>query len=259
MLRAIATAIFVAAPLAAQPPAEIPKENPHKSEADISRGKRLFAGHCAPCHGPAGEGGRGANLARATLPRAPDDAALFRVIREGIPETEMPGIWAMIDREVWQVAGYVRTLGSVKSEPIPGDPARGEALYRGKGKCEPCHSVNRKGGRMGPDLTEAGARRSPAYLREALLDPEASVPEAFLLVRLVPRSGERITGIRLNEDTWSIQIRDLSDRLHSFWKRDLTEVNKDRGKSPMPSYRGVFTLVELDDVVAYLASLRGDR
>ena len=75
--------------LAAQ--TDIPKENPFTSAADMARGARLFTANCAPCHAPKGNGGRGANLARPRLPRAADDAALFQIIRDGIPNTEMPG------------------------------------------------------------------------------------------------------------------------------------------------------------------------
>ncbi len=49
---------------------EVPKQNPYITESDVLRGKQLFNGQCSRCHGPAGEGGRGANLALPTLPRA---------------------------------------------------------------------------------------------------------------------------------------------------------------------------------------------
>ena len=55
---------------------------------------------CAGCHGPGGEGGRGAMLARPSLSRAPDDEALFHVIQRGIPGTEMPRAFAMNDHFV---------------------------------------------------------------------------------------------------------------------------------------------------------------
>src|SRR5713226_5212533 len=82
---------------------EIPKENPYKSAADVKRGQQLFEGHCAACHGPAGNGGKGPSLARPALPRAADDQALFLVIRDGIPGTEMPSGSVMVDHEIWQV------------------------------------------------------------------------------------------------------------------------------------------------------------
>src|SRR5215471_2550706 len=48
-------------------------------------------GCCAGCHGPLGNGGKGANLAAPSLPRAQTDIGLYKVIRYGLPETEMPG------------------------------------------------------------------------------------------------------------------------------------------------------------------------
>ncbi len=259
MLRVLAAVLACTLPLAAQdtPEEKIPKENPHTAPADVSRGQHLFFGHCAPCHGPRGEGGRGPTLARPKLPRAADDQALFKVMRNGIEGTEMPGAWAMIDREVWQTAAFVRTLGQTPIEQVPGDAARGEQVYGGKGKCSQCHTVKGRGGNLGPELTEIGARRSAAYLRRALLEPEAEVPEGFLQVRLVAKDGRRLTGVRLNEDTYSLQVRDLSGVPHSFWKTDLTELHKDWKKSPMPGYRGVLSDAEIEDLIAYLVGLRG--
>lgn len=223
---------------------------------DLARGEKLFQGHCALCHGTRGDGGRGPMLVQPKLKRAPDDAALVKVIEEGIRGTEMPGAWAMNEREMRQVAAFVRTLGRASSKPVPGDAARGAGIYQGKGKCATCHMIKGQGGLMGPDLSVAGLRRSAAYLREAIVNPEAELPDRFLQVRVVPNSGAEITGIRLTEDSFTLQIRDFSDRLHSFWKRDLSQIHRDHGKSPMPSYKDQFTDSELTDLVAYLTSLR---
>ena len=99
-------------------------------------------------------------------------------------------------------------------------------------------------------------RRLPRHLRASITDPEADVPRSFLQVRVVAKSGRTITGERLNEDSFSIQLRDYSGNLHSFLKQDLAEIHRDRGKSPMPSYKDKFTGTELDDLIAYLVSLR---
>ena len=61
----------------------------------------------------------------------------------------------------------------------------------------------------------------------------------------------------LNEDTFSIQIKDQKGQFLSFRKAELKELRKQRGKSPMPSYRGSLTPEELTDLTAYLAGLRG--
>jgi cytochrome c oxidase cbb3-type subunit 3 len=234
------------------------QRNPHSTESDIAQGKRIFQGHCAGCHGPGGEGGRGAILARPILTRASDDATLFQILKDGIKGTEMPPAPELTEHEKWQVAAFVKTLGRVDvSKTIPGDPTKGEQLFASNG-CSTCHTVKMKGGRMGPDLTWIGARRNAAYLREALVAPEAALPEGFVQVRLTTKTGEHLTGILINEDTYSVQIRDLSDGLHSFWKHELSEFRKERGKTPMPGYRDKLSPADLDDLVSYLSSLRGE-
>ncbi len=242
----------------ADPEYVVPKENPFTTPADLKRGDRLFLGQCARCHGPKGEGGLGAILARPRLRHAPDDESLFRVIREGVWGTEMPGAFTSTSREIWQLAAYVRSLGHLATETLPGDPRRGQETYRTKGNCGQCHIVSGQGASVGPELTDIGARRNAAYLRAALLQPEAAVPEGFLQVRVVTKNGRRITGIRLGEDTFTIQLTDLNGRTYSFLKQDLKDLQRDFGKSPMPSYQGVLAAAELDDLIAYLASLRGN-
>jgi putative heme-binding domain-containing protein len=226
------------------------------SRADLAQGEKLFKVHCALCHGPNGEGGRGPMLTRARLSRAPDDAALLRILEDGIRGTEMPDAGAMSEREQRQTAAYVRSLGKVPLKPVPGDAARGAELFRGKGNCAGCHSIHGEGGVAGPDLSGIGESRSAAYLRESLVNPGAAVPEGYLLVTVVPKSGERVTGARVNEDSFSIQVRDNAGRTYSFWKKDLAQLDKQRGKSPMPSYQGQLSDAELTDVVAYLATLK---
>src|ERR1700676_3354026 len=70
------------------------------SRADLAVGEKLFENHCALCHGPKGEGGRGPMLTRAKLSRAPDDATLLKVLEDGIRGTEMPGADSMSEHEM---------------------------------------------------------------------------------------------------------------------------------------------------------------
>jgi len=60
---------------------------------------------------------------------------------------------------------------------------------------------------------------------------------SILLATVVPKNGEAVTGVRVNEDSFSIQLQDSAGRSHSFWKSEVTKIDKQRGKSPMPSWQ----------------------
>ena len=230
-------------------------QTPGEPAIDPALGKRLFESQCAVCHGATGEGSRGPNLHRPTLSKAPDDAALRRVIANGIPP-EMPGAWQLTPHEVASVAVFVRSLGALPAETVTGDPSRGERVYLAKG-CSGCHMVRGQGSGYGPELTDIGARRSAAHLRESIVAPDAAVPEDFLLLELVLADGSTVRGIRLNEDPFSIQIKDSNSEFHSYRKSELRDLRKLRGNSPMPSYERTLTPEELTNLTAYLATLRG--
>jgi putative heme-binding domain-containing protein len=227
-------------------------KNPYTTAADLEQGRKMYAGRCAGCHGPTGDGGKGTNLATPVLPRGQTDIALYRVIRYGLPETEMPS-HNMTQREIWQMAAHVRTLGGAGEHPTRGDARKGQTLVRGKGQCLQCHVLNGEGGHLGPSLTGIGSRRSPAYLRTKLIKPEQDLAGDFSIVKLSTRAGRKLTGVRLNEDTWSIQVRDANLGLHSFWKQDLVDLTVER-RTPMPSYAKQLSDQELNDIVAFLAS-----
>jgi len=220
-------------------------------------GEQLFAVHCANCHGPNGEGSRGPTLATAILPRAPTEEALIKIITTGIPGTEMPR-FQLERNEIQQIAAWVRHLGEIPPEPLPGDPVQGERIYRAVGNCAFCHQLQGYGGVVGTVLTGVGARRGVAYLRRALIDPGAEVPQSmnlpqnFVMVTVVARDGQETSGVRVNEDTYSIQMRDFAGQFHSYFKSELTSLRKDWGKSPMPSYAGVLTPGQIGDLVAFL-------
>lgn len=232
-MRLAAAVLLLALQAAAQPP---------------GRGESIYTSQCAICHGQRGEGGRGPSLARPRLRHAADDETLQRIIRRGLPGTGMPATW-LNESELIDVAAHVRSLGRITPTPIPGNAPRGQAVYSKQG-CAQCHTIQGRGGAFGPDLTGIGQRRNAAHLRQSIVDPAADVPPDFVLIHT-----GKISGARVNEDTFSIQLRDATGALHSFWKSELPTLRKELGKTAMPSYRGRIPEAELDDLTAYLASL----
>lgn len=230
-------------------------ENPYTSAEDIALGAEVFRIHCSSCHGGDGSGGKGPDLSRGQFRYGSSDAALYRTIRSGISESGMPRLGSPPER-VWRVLAYVRSLSrSDREAAVPGDPVQGKRLYLEKGDCSRCHMIDGVGGRLGPDLSEIGWMRSTGHLSSSILDPNREVDRHYRSLRIVEKGGRVLNGVTLNEDTYSIQLMDLEENLHSLWKSDLEELRQE-DTSWMPSYRGTFSDGELDDLVAFLYSLR---
>jgi len=230
-------------------------EQAASAQPDLATAKLIFEGRCALCHGMDGGGGRGPSLKRTKLFHAADDEALKSLIENGIPP-EMPDAWYLTKEEIAGVAGYVRSLGNVPPEILSGDPARGRAIYKRSG-CSSCHILDGEGSGYGPELTDIGARRGSARLRETLQNPTKTIPEDFLLLEVTMNSGTTARGIRLNEDTFSIQLKDHQGRFFSFRKSELRDLKKLRGETPMPAYGALLSAAELDDLINFLSSQRG--
>ena len=225
---------------------------------DVELGGRLFQTHCSYCHGAQGEGGRGADLTTGRYRFGGSAAELFNTIRNGIEGSEMGPVRAT-DEEVWRMVAFVQRIGAAPApEKARGDAVAGRLVYEKKGGCATCHLLQNQGGSLGPELTDIGRRRGPAYLEESLVKPEANLPISYRGVRVVTAAGQTVAGIRLNEDDISIQLRDTSDNLRSFLKDNIKEIRRDN-PSLMPAYGSILSRKEIDDLVAYLSSLRGER
>jgi putative heme-binding domain-containing protein len=234
------------------------RTNPFDTSQAIEQGRALFQLHCSYCHGAKGEGGRGADLTTGQYRLGGSDANLFNSIRNGIPGTEMPAV-RVSDDEVWKLAAFVRKIGStVVTEKASGDTAAGKAIYEGKGRCTMCHAIGSDGGNLGPDLSDAGRRRSPKYLEESIVSPDADVPIRYRALQVITKTGQTVTGVRLNEDDISVQLRDVQDNLRSFLKANIRGMHY-QTPSLMPAYGKTLSKKEIVDVVAYVSSLRGGQ
>ena len=256
--------------LAQAAPAQVPRDPTpvvsRNSPADIANGKLLYEATCSKCHGLDGGGSDGPSLQGA--PERLGDQAMGDIIRGGIPGTGMNGFGSLNAEQTGQVIGYIATLGhSADTEVASGDPERGKSVYDSSG-CANCHIINGEGGGVGPELSRVGAMRGPSYLRTTLVTPGAILPKEagamergrwtqFLFVHVVTRDGRSFEGTRVYEDTFTIELKDSTGKFHSFNKLELAKFEKLPGKSVMPSFKDTLSATQLDDLVAYLASLKG--
>ncbi len=246
-------------------------KNPFAGDAAaIKEGESLFRTYCAACHGVDARGAlEGPSLVSGLWTHGDSDAAIFRTIAGGIPGTEMTG-QDLAEKEMWMIIAYLRSVGPKARPPAPGNRENGERIFFGKGQCLQCHMVNGRGGRLGPDLSYVGASRSVQYLIDSIREPSKDLSEGLVepnnkygfpiiydTVIAVTKDGRRITGAAKNEDTFTLQLMDQNEQLHLFLKSELAQVIHER-KSLMPAYdEGMLSASELQDLVAYLDSLRG--
>ena len=250
------TGLLVVVTLSASVLAEEP-ENPYTSAIDVRMGQRQFQSKCTSCHGLGGTGGEeadGPDLTTGRFQHASTDAGLYEVIRNGIEGTSMRGLRRARDQVIWQLVTYLRTLSNqVDLASLPGSPETGRAAFE-RLDCGRCHMVGGRGGRLGPDLSRVGERRGPDELAEALTAPNAEVAPRWWTVRVTRADGTVVEGLRMGEDTFNLRIMDGEERLRSFAKASLLSVEREQ-KSTMPAES--LPDAERDDLVAYLASLRG--
>jgi cytochrome c oxidase cbb3-type subunit III len=247
-------AAVLAASVAAH--AQAPSHAGQYEQADIEYGAQLYSGHCVVCHGERGDAMPGANLGAGKFRHAETDRDLTNVIRNGVPSTAMAPS-AYTESELGALVAFLRNMASVSLTDVKlGDAARGRALFVGKGACISCHRVGTEGPRAAPDLTSIGAIRTAATLQRSLLDPNTALLPINRPVRIVLRDGRVMTGRRLNEDTFTVQILDSNARLVSLDREQIRDyVVSDA--ATMPSYATSLGDAERADLVAYLLSLKG--
>jgi putative heme-binding domain-containing protein len=252
-LTAAMLSVVVGGVFAAQ---DLPAKNPLEGNPEAIRsGMGLFRGRCADCHGMDAHGVRAPDITQVWASGRTDDG-LFKIVKSGIPGTEMPANPRIFDDEAWQILAYLRTLAA----PAPTDPPRGNAE---KGKtvfgamCASCHRANGAGGRLGPDLSRVGSARSRDMMVRRIRGGVEGFGQGFAPVTLTPQTGPPISGVKKNEDLFSVQIMDTGERIQGY-EKDKMKAVENGVRSAMPAFSSNrLSDADLDDLLRYLQTLRG--
>jgi cytochrome c oxidase cbb3-type subunit 3 len=177
--------------------------------------KILYAENCAGCHGTDGRGGAAIALGDPVYLAIADDAAMRRVMAEGVRGTSMPAFarsagGMLTDKQIDVIATQIRARWSragilngaqapshLNLAKSPGVPAHGELVY--KTYCESCHGAEGRGGKKGSAITDSAflALVSDQGLRTVVIAgrPELNAPDWRANVPGKPMSEEEITDV----------------------------------------------------------------
>jgi mono/diheme cytochrome c family protein len=90
--------------------------NPYAGQAEaIAAGSKMFADHCAKCHGADALGNRKKPSLRTDEVQSASDGELFWLLKNGFLKRGMPTWSSIPEPSRWQIIAYVKSLG-VSSE-----------------------------------------------------------------------------------------------------------------------------------------------
>ena len=144
------------------------------------------------------------------------------------------------------------------------DPEKGRELFlhpRGAG-CYKCHSMEGRGAKLAPDLSDIAARvRSARVLVESILEPSKAITEGFAQQQVATTDGKVFSGAVVEETGRVLKLADSNARLTTVPKSKV-ERRVSVNRSPMPDGFGrLLTAQQVADVVAWLQTqtVVGDR
>ncbi len=219
---------------------------------------------CPACHAIEDEGGAlGPKLTRAGLLYSPEWLFQWLNSPQSIkPNTKMPH-QGLSRKETKAVIAFLSGLIGEDEEELEvagkGDAKRGKKLFfdlEGKAKCAKCHSINKEGGQIGPDLSFVGSSRTEGFMLESIIDPSRVITSGFSTVSVITKDGKFYNGIQKNETFESFDLVDENGKINSI-NRERINKFKFSDKSLMPeSFKTELSKQEIADIVSYLKSLK---
>lgn len=183
--------------------------------------------------------------------------------------TTFDQVFVSFSSDVRQAAAKLRSrIGSSGEEQVSrlaqldesitgGDPLRGRAVFEGqRASCITCHAVQGRGGRIGPDLSTTGARRTTRDLLEAILFPDSSLARGFETFAVLTNDGRVHNGLILSETIDVIRLRTTQQKELTIRRADIEELQPSTVSVMPTGLDRTMSEEELRDLVAYLGSLK---
>jgi cytochrome c oxidase cbb3-type subunit III len=228
--------------------------------AAVERGKKIFIGNCAFCHGTTAQGGdTGPDLVRSEL--ALDDERgdkIGPVIEQGRPGKGMPAFHLPED-QIQDIAAFLRSRQQAAIDRnaysilnvVTGDREKGREFFNGAGRCRSCHSPT-------GDLAGIAKKYDPVTLQSRMLYPRSRQNESQLRpqVTVTVASGQSFSGTLEFVDDFNVGLRDASGEYHGFARDARVKVEI---RDPLAAHADLlkkYTDADMHNVLAYLETLK---
>lgn len=137
-----------------------------------------------------------------------------------------------------------------------GDPEKGKALFQDKKTaCATCHTVDGKGGKVGPDLYAAGDKFGRKDLVEAILDPSASIMTGYATTVLTKRGGDSVLGVLKETTDAEYVLLNSANEEQRVKKSEVAKQETSKVSLMPPGLHASLSTGEFRDLIAYLAGL----
>ena len=169
-----------------------------------------------------------------------------------------------IAKELFAKVEAAAASGATSAVPfkpyIAGDVEKGKGLFwnlDSKVGCAKCHSVNEKGGQVGPSLSSVSGTRTLPYIIESIIKPSAVIVSGYEPVLVMTNDRKRISGTKKEETPESLTLGMATGEVVTIMKSDIKKW-KVMKKSIMPSNFGeILSIDEFHDVLSYVQTLTG--
>ncbi len=140
-----------------------------------------------------------------------------------------------------------------------GDAASGKILFSDAAglACLKCHVVSGAGGRVGPDLSFAGAQFSRKELAESILLPSAVVREGYQAAVVETRDGLEFSGLSKGETADALLLLDGEGVLHNIPKKAIQTRTTSQVSLMPEGLHSTLSVRQFADLVSFLESLKG--
>jgi len=186
-----------------------------------------------------------------------------------LTSNELTDIIVFLQSQGGKADPFEVSLPSEVSNPVmswkayfKGNASEGKKLFWSKTSpvaCAKCHTVDGKGGKVGPNLSGIGAVYPPKFFVRAILNPSAEIATGFETTMVATKDHRLITGIVVSDTKDKLVIRDArsaAGKLTTIPKNQIRR-RKFQPLSMMPgNYAKLMSVKQLSDILAYLQSLK---